>query len=404
MLLPIVASLILLPAVHNDTTALTPGTGPVRVWLPDTMLSVGAIGRVYVQMQEAGHLAVLHVEPSGRIRVLFPARPIDDDLVEAGGTFVVSGLGDSATFRVAAPGVGTLVAVRSWTPLHYDALRAGDQWDYAHALLLQPTAGVPLAAALDIADRLADGAAYVYDIAEYRTPGAVVARRTPPDSVCFSCLAARHTGMHPDAGGSAPGTTLSVDQSDATLPGTYVVDCSDATVDNALCGVQDNRSYTTVEQTDVAPPERYAYPVYLPLFIRNRRMGRPRRGVPPPTPAVALNLRRVAGRIVPPPPRRVAPIAIEQPHAPSRPWLRAVPDAPGPAAPAGRAVPARRIVVINAPTARTAQRAVPIRFDLTGRLPSVVAPVAARPAPPRPIATARAAFGQAPRPVIVPRR
>jgi Domain of unknown function (DUF4384) len=404
MLLPIVASLLLLPTAPADTSASSARPVPVRVWLPDTMLRVGDLGRVYVQMREAGHLAVLHVEPSGRIRVLFPARPTDDDMVPAGGTFVVSGVGDSATFRVVAPGVGTVVAVRSWTPLHYDALRAGTRWDYTHALLLQPTAGVPLAALLDIADRLADGEAYVYDVAEYRTPGAVAARHQPPDSVCFSCLAARHTGMRPGTAGSAASAAPAIDQSYAYLPGTYVVDCSDATVDNALCGVQDNRSYTTVEQTEITQPEGYVYPVSLPLFIGNRRRARLRRGVPPPTPAIALNLRRVPGRIVPPPRRRVAPIVIEQPHAPSHPWMRATPQAPTAPAPAAapQSAPPRRIVLINAPRAPTV--ATPIRFDLTGRLPSLAASVTARPPTPRPVVTARAAYGQAPRPVIVPRR
>jgi hypothetical protein len=405
MLLPLITTAALLTGAHADTIAQTPPTGSVRVWLPDTVLSVGALGRAYVQVQEAGHLALLHVEPSGRIRVLFPARPSDDDVVPAGATFVVGGVGDSATFRVASPGAGTLLAIRSWTPLHYEALRAGDQWDYAHALLLQPTAGIPLAALLDIADRLADGEAYVYDVAEYRTPGAVVAKRTPPDSVCFSCLAARHTGLAAAGAAGAEPAGLEVDQSAADLPGTYVVDCSDATVDNALCGVQDNRSYTTVQQPEVAQPVSYAYPLYLPLFIGNRRLHRLPRGAPPPPAAIALNLHRIPGQIVPPPRRRVAPIVVQQPRAPSRPWRETAPAAPAtpgqpPSVPTGR-VPAR-IVVINAPTPAVPTAGVPLRFRLPAREPALAAPMPHT--APSATAGARAAFGQAPRPIIVPRR
>src|SRR5207245_6632673 len=50
----------------------------------------------------------------------------------------------------------TFVAVRSRWPFEFAALRAGSTWNYQDAFLLQPTAGDPLAALLDIADRVTD--------------------------------------------------------------------------------------------------------------------------------------------------------------------------------------------------------------------------------------------------------
>ena len=110
----------------------------VRAWLPDTVLPVGAPARVYVQLDDSGYFALLHVEPSGRIRVLYPAHPTDADFVPGGATFVVEGISDSTTFRVTAPGTGTLLAIRSWTPLRFEGLADGNRWDYVRSLLLQP--------------------------------------------------------------------------------------------------------------------------------------------------------------------------------------------------------------------------------------------------------------------------
>jgi len=99
----------------------------VRAWLPDTVLPVGAPARVYVELEDSGYLALLHVEPSGRIRVLYPEHPNDPAFVPGGAAFVVGGISDSTTFRVVAPGTGTLLAVRSWTPLDFAGLVEGNR-------------------------------------------------------------------------------------------------------------------------------------------------------------------------------------------------------------------------------------------------------------------------------------
>jgi hypothetical protein len=345
-------SLLVQTPVH---TAAAPVEPPVRVWLPDTVLPVGAPARVFVQLADSGYLAVLQVEPSGRIRVLYPAHPTDPDFVPGGATFVVAGLDDSTTFRVSAPGTGTLLAVRSWTPFRFDGLIDGPRWDYARALLLQPTAGNPFAALLDIADRIADGEAYAYDLAGYRTPGAVAVRRTTTDSICGNCFTARP--HHTDTGVPADGSNsaIAIDHSYAAASGGYTVDCSSATLVDSFCGVEDNRVSNTYDAstTEMEPPAvstTYVYPLYpRGLFPFLRRRIAPR-SVPLPPPATALNLRSVPGQIVPPPPRRIPRIVVTQPTAPSRPWPAAEPGAAIPAAaapiPAGTA--SRRFAVVRA--------------------------------------------------------
>jgi hypothetical protein len=378
----------------------------VRAWLPDTILPVGAPARVYVELEDSGYFALLHVEPSGRIRVLYPEHPNDPDVVPGGAIFVVGGISDSTTFRVVAPGTGTLLAVRSWTPLDFATLVDGNLWDYARALLLQPTAGNPLAALLDIADRITDGEAYTYDLTGYRTPGALAARRTTTDSVCGSCFTARH--QHADAApADGDAAAIAIDHSMAASGNGSVVDCSYATLTSSFCGV-DNSVTSYQESTAAAPGSESAASVVYPyypqgyfpfLFFHRRRTPTPTPPLPPP--AIALNLRAAPRAAVPPPPRRIPRIVVTQPTAPSRPVAAAVADP----TPQGVETP-------TAPFVRRFAMARPAnaggRVSVAG--PAAWAPGAARPAMAMPAPTAAApltrasgsAAAAAPSRVVVP--
>jgi hypothetical protein len=362
----------------------------VRAWLPDTILPVGAATRVYVELEDSGYLALLHVEPSGRIRVLYPEHPNDPDFVPGGAPFVVGGISDSTTFRVVAPGTGTLLAVRSWTPLDFASLVDGNRWDYARALLLQPTAGNPLAALLDIADRISDGEAYTYDLTGYRTPGALAARRTTTDSVCGNCFSAHH--QHADAStADGDAAAIAIDHSMAASGNGSVVDCSYTTLTSSFCGV-DNSVTSYQESTTAAPaPEAtqtVVYPYYpqgyFPfLFFHRRRI--PPSTPPLPPPAIALNLRAAPRAAVPPPPRRIPRIVVTQPTAPSRPVVASAPvsaptaqgvETPGP--PIGRrfamAQPAGvgTRVSVAGPAAWTPA---PVRPSMVMNAPPAIAPI-----------------------------
>ena len=313
--------------------AAHPAKLSVRAWLPDTVLPVGAAARVYVELEDSGYLALLHVEPSGRIRVLYPVHPNDPDYLPGGSAFVVGGLSDSTTFRVAAPGIGTVLAVRSWTPLRFTDLATGNRWDYERSLLLQPTAGNPFAALLDIADRIADGEAYTYDLTGYRTPGAGLAvRRTTTDSVCGNCFTAHHQHADP-APADGVASAIAIDHSMAASGNGSVVDCSYATLTSSFCGV-DNSVTTYQESTAVAPAPAaamtYTYPYYpqgyFPFLFFHHRRAPP----PPPPPAIALPLRPAPRSAVPPPPRRIPRIAVTQPTAPSHPAAAAAAADPVP--------------------------------------------------------------------------
>ena len=306
----------------------------VRIWVSDTLYQVGAGARVYVQLREPGYLVVLHVDAMGRIRLLYPATPGDQTILPAGAPFEVTGADSAATFRVETRGRGTLLAARSRSPFRFDPLRQGTRWDYEQALLLQPTAGNPFAAVLDIADRVADGQPYDYDVTAYGTPGTLT-QRSATDSVCFSCLTARRARPAPSGPAAYGNGALAIDHSYAAANNSSVVDCSGANLVDSFCGVQDNSVTNVVTDNSVTEFTTIEVPVYVPFFVPFRRVRPIPPTPPPPPPAITLPkpLRRVSTRVVPPPPRPRPDIVVVQPTAPSHPRLTSDPPDPVAAAP-----------------------------------------------------------------------
>jgi hypothetical protein len=399
MLLPTALALGLLarplaqsPASNGE--ARDPG---VRIWVSDTLYQVGAGARVYVKLREPGHLMVLHADAMGRIQVLYPVAPAEQTAVPAGDPFEVSGSDDGATFRVEARGRGTLLAVRSPRPFQFDPLRHGDRWDYAEALLLQPTAGNGYAALLDIADRVADGQPYDYDVTAYGTPGAP-SSRSAADTVCFSCLAARPRRSASNGTTGTGSGAVAIGHSYAAADNSSVVDCSGANLVDSFCGVQDNRVTNTYTDNSSYESNTVVYPVYVPFFVPFRRVVRPPPPTPPPPPpAIALprQLRLMSRRLVPPAPRPRPQIVVIQPTAPSHATL--TPDQPEPAEPVVVAATAAAPRAIGPRIARTT------RPPVTGPSPMVPLPQFMAPAPSPATAVARPTAAAVPR-TFVPTR
>src|SRR5467141_715808 len=239
---------LLMQAARNPLPArATRAPDAVRIWRVDST--------VYVTLHEPGHLVLLHVDAIGRIQVLFPLAP-DDSTAMSNDAPVALSLPPTAQGNPA-----TFVAVRSRWPFDFGALRAGSTWNYQDAWLLQPTAGDPLGALLDIADRITDGRPYDYGGAKYARDGSVAALGLPvqPD-VCISCVR-RGTAV-----AAAP----------AAVP-TNAVDCSNASLTNSFCGVNTGSvSISSAPQmayrpTPAAAPAPVYVPYYLPMFVHGNR-------------------------------------------------------------------------------------------------------------------------------------
>ena len=235
-------SVLLSVAVAVQAPAAT--SQPVRVWRTDSS--------AFVSLQKPGRLLVMHVDAIGRIQVLYPLTPDD--------TFSVS---NQAPVEVSLPPTAegnpaTFIAVRSRWAFDFSSVQLGAWWDYQNALLLQPTAGDPLAALLEIADRVTDGRPYDYAEATYSREGVVIARGpVEPPQVCWTCVRSHPTVV----AAAAPAQSNSVD-------------CTNATLTNSFCGVA-SAPVTISAPAPAAPPAAayqqpaqvpttyYAYPYYF---------------------------------------------------------------------------------------------------------------------------------------------
>jgi len=222
----------------------------VSAGIPEPVRVVRTDSSAFVTLRRPGHLLVMHVDAIGRIQVLYPLTPDD--------TFMVST--DSPTAIPLPPTAegnpATFLAVRSRWAFDFSAVQLGSWWNYQDALLLQPTAGDPLAALLEIADRVTDGRPYDYAEATYSREGVVIARGpVEPPQVCWTCVRSRPTVVA--AAASAQSNS---------------VDCTNATLTNSFCGVASAPVTITSapppqpaasQQPAAVPTTYYAYPYYF---------------------------------------------------------------------------------------------------------------------------------------------
>ena len=286
-----ILALALLTQVATAATARTPTPAPIRVWRTDSTVAVA--------LHDPGYVTLLHVSADGRISVLFPLEPDLD-------TWVPTEMPLQMSLPPRAQGsAATFVAIRSSWPFDFAALReragAGSTWNYGGAWLLQPTAGDPLAALLDIAERVTDGRPYDYGAVAYENGGTVADRRTPrqPD-VCLSCV------RHGTQVGAAPPAIA-----------TNAVDCANSSLTNSFCGVNSGSvSITSTSPGPLQPMYQPAAPaptaVYVPYFVPvtyefHQRFMSP----PPPPPPAAPAQQSSQGVAYPITPRLVVPSSTQ---------------------------------------------------------------------------------------------
>ena len=163
---------ILLPLLAVSAPHPVPSVGlpladpPVKVWLNDDRFVRGDRARVYVKTDRDGYVVVLHAEPDGRVRVLFPLDPSDDNYVRAGETYEVRGRGDREAFTAYdSRGTGVVYAVFSPDPFRFDGLVRQEHWDYrVEAFRVGDDSEADLT---ELARQMAAGAAFEYDLVRY---------------------------------------------------------------------------------------------------------------------------------------------------------------------------------------------------------------------------------------------
>ncbi|HEX9728077.1 MAG TPA: DUF4384 domain-containing protein [Gemmatimonadales bacterium] len=154
-------------AVQADDPAL-------RIWFNKSEnFESGDRIRSYVRTRNDGYLLVLHAEPDGRVRVLFPLDPTDDNFARGGRDYEVRGRGDRQSFTIyESSGLGTVYAAFSRDPFVFDEFVLGDHWDYTLGdwYVTTDTEGELTA----VVDRMATGAGFDYDLREYQVGARVV--------------------------------------------------------------------------------------------------------------------------------------------------------------------------------------------------------------------------------------
>ena len=114
-------------------TALMQDNPPIQVWLnKDDNVDFGERVKVFVRSEYDGHMIVLHSDPEGRVRVLYPLDPGGDGFIRGGSTYEVDGRQDGHSFRaVDTPGIGTIYVAYSQDPFEYGEFVLNGHWDFS---------------------------------------------------------------------------------------------------------------------------------------------------------------------------------------------------------------------------------------------------------------------------------
>ena len=158
MMLPLLLSLVV--SATDDP--------PVKVWLNhDNYFQRGDKARVNVRLADDGYVLVLRADAEGRVRVLFPLDPSDDNFVRGHETIEVRGRGDREAFFVDdREGSGLVLAARSTTPFKFDDFVRGDHWDY-RVLDARQAGDDKEAVLLDMVQRMTAEGRFDYDAVTY---------------------------------------------------------------------------------------------------------------------------------------------------------------------------------------------------------------------------------------------
>jgi hypothetical protein len=159
----------------------------------------GDRAKVQVITRDDGYLVVFQVNPEGRLRVLFPLDPTDDNYVKGGKRYLLLGRGGREGFTVDAGGTGVVFAAVSLAPWRYTGYVQNDHWDYA--ALNTVTYDNTETDLVNLAQAMASGR-FDYDILGYTVASQVAAAEDP-------VVVSNDVGMVDSCFGCA-GTTVSV--------------------------------------------------------------------------------------------------------------------------------------------------------------------------------------------------
>lgn len=166
------ALLPLLGASISPVPTAPPATAPIRLWMNnDGRFREGEYVRVQVDADADGYLLVLQYDTFGKLRVLFPLDPRDDNRVIRGRRYEVQDDGGRFAFRADGDGPGLIYSAITAEPWRLEGIVADGRWDNDR-LTINPDAEDPEPAITELVQRLAGPGGFDYDLLDYRVYGA----------------------------------------------------------------------------------------------------------------------------------------------------------------------------------------------------------------------------------------
>ena len=159
----------------------------VEIWTDrgDDPYASGQGVRVHFRTEQDAYVTILRIDTDGRVRVLFPREPWEDNFARGGRDYEVPGRDSRDAFYIDdSPGVGYIFAVVAGDAFVYDALENHDHWDY-RAISDGRVHGDPYVAVTDLAERIvpAGYGDWDYDLAPYY----VQRHYDYPRFLCYDC-------------------------------------------------------------------------------------------------------------------------------------------------------------------------------------------------------------------------
>src|SRR5437763_1115284 len=159
----------------------------VEIWTDrgDDPYARGQGVRVHFRTEQDAYVTILRIDTDGRVRMLFPREPWEDNFARGDRDYEVPGRDSRDAFYIDdSPGVGYIFAVVAGDAFVYDALENHDHWDY-RATSDGRVHGDPYVAVTDLAERIvpAGYGDWDYDLAPY-----YVQRHSDyPRFLCYDC-------------------------------------------------------------------------------------------------------------------------------------------------------------------------------------------------------------------------
>lgn len=164
----------LLPLLGASITAAPtapPVSAPIRLWMNnDGKFRDGEFARIQVDADADGYLLVLQYDTFGRLRVLFPLDPRDDNRVVRGRRYEVRDDGGRFAFRADGDGPGLIYSAIAPDPWRFEEILTDGRWDFDR-LTINRDAEDPEPAITEMVQRLAGPGGFDYDLLDYRVYG-----------------------------------------------------------------------------------------------------------------------------------------------------------------------------------------------------------------------------------------